>query len=75
MLYVRNIAQIVLFDSTPMTSICIQFCRELNPQFFGKKTLFETMKTEKDIEKILAPPFILAHPLSNKKLSRGYLWD
>ena len=41
----------------------IWFCRELKAESFGKKAQSERMKTEKYIDKIVRPPFILAHPL------------
>jgi hypothetical protein len=35
----------------------------LKAESFGKKAQSERMKTERDIDKIVRPPFILPHPL------------
>jgi hypothetical protein len=46
-----------------MTPLCLRFCRELNAGSFEKKLQPETMKTERDIDKILNPSLFLGHPL------------
>ncbi len=43
----------------------IWFCRELKAESFGEKhSQSERIKNERDIDKILRPPFILPHPLA-----------
>ena len=51
-----------------MTILCIWFYRELNTQSFENKTQFETMKSERDIDKIVRPSFFMAHPLVEKNI-------